>query len=167
MMEKCLRLLVVLATIFFASISLAGTYTVEFGDTLSGIAEKRCEKLASLKKLNPQIKNFNRIWPGQVINMPTDKEDIKDSWHSKLARINKPTQQASIVASSIIIKELLAIGVSDAGRINDWTFLSKKQPVYAATAEVKKVTLMKDLPLQYPNSPPFRYKIFSQKRSDP
>jgi LysM repeat protein len=46
------------------------TYIVQPGDTLSGIAEKFGISLADLEKANPQIPNFDRIFPGQVVHIP-------------------------------------------------------------------------------------------------
>ena len=45
------------------------TYIVTSGDTLSGIARKNGVSLAALIQINPQIKNSNKIYPGQVINL--------------------------------------------------------------------------------------------------
>lgn len=44
-------------------------YTVVRGDTLSGIASRLGVSLAALEAANP-MPNFNRIMPGQVINVP-------------------------------------------------------------------------------------------------
>ena len=46
------------------------TYTVQQGDTLSGIARRFGVSLADLERANPQITDPNRIFPGQVINIP-------------------------------------------------------------------------------------------------
>jgi LysM repeat protein len=46
------------------------TYVVKQGDTLSGIAEKFSVGLAALEAANPQIPDFNLIFPGQVIHIP-------------------------------------------------------------------------------------------------
>ena len=45
-------------------------YTVERGDTLSGIAREHGLSLAELTAANPQINNPNVIYPGQHINIP-------------------------------------------------------------------------------------------------
>lgn len=47
-----------------------GTYVVQKGDTLSGIASRFGITLSQLLALNPQITNPNLIYPGQVINVP-------------------------------------------------------------------------------------------------
>lgn len=45
-------------------------YTVQRGDTLSGIARRFGVSLADLLRANPQIDDPDRISPGQVINIP-------------------------------------------------------------------------------------------------
>jgi LysM repeat protein len=47
-----------------------GTYTVQRGDTLRKIAEKHNTTWQEIIKVNPQIKNANLIYVGQVINLP-------------------------------------------------------------------------------------------------
>lgn len=46
------------------------TYTVQAGDTLFTIAKKSAVTLNALIAANPQIKNPDIIFPGQVINIP-------------------------------------------------------------------------------------------------
>lgn len=48
-------------------------YVVKAGDTFLKIAKKNEVKLASLRAVNPQIKNIERIMPGQIINLPSVK----------------------------------------------------------------------------------------------
>jgi nucleoid-associated protein YgaU len=45
------------------------TYKVKKGDTLSSIAVAHKMTLKALEKKNPQIKNFDLIYPGEVINL--------------------------------------------------------------------------------------------------
>ncbi len=46
------------------------TYTVQPGDTLSGIAARFGVSLQAVINANPQITNPNLIFPGQVVNIP-------------------------------------------------------------------------------------------------
>ena len=48
----------------------AAKYTVQHGDTLSKIATKNETTVAALDAANPQIRNINRIYPGDVLNLP-------------------------------------------------------------------------------------------------
>jgi len=47
-----------------------GSYTVQSGDTLSGIAQRHGVSLAQLLQANPQITNPSLIHPGQQITIP-------------------------------------------------------------------------------------------------
>lgn len=59
-----------LPSIARASGDCGGSYTVQRGDYLRKIA-RLCETtLAALERANPDIKNPNRIYPGQVIQLP-------------------------------------------------------------------------------------------------
>ncbi len=44
--------------------------TVRQGDTLSGIAARNGVSLTALLRANPQIKNANRVYPGQKLTLP-------------------------------------------------------------------------------------------------
>jgi LysM repeat protein len=57
-------------------VSSATTYVVHKGDTLSGIAKRFGVSLSDLEAANPQIEDFDLIFPHQVINIPgPDSED--------------------------------------------------------------------------------------------
>lgn len=46
------------------------TYTIQKGDTLSGIAQKYGTNVSTLMSLNPYIKNANLIYAGKSLNLP-------------------------------------------------------------------------------------------------
>ncbi len=48
----------------------AGTYVVQWGESMRKIAARLNVSLADLLAVNPQIRNPNVIFPGQVINIP-------------------------------------------------------------------------------------------------
>lgn len=50
-------------------VAVTGKYTVKPGDTMSSIAEAHHITLGSLEAKNHQVKNFNLIYPGDVINL--------------------------------------------------------------------------------------------------
>ena len=56
------------------------SYTIKSGDTLSAIAKRYGVRLSEIKAANPNIKNLNKIRPGQKIKVP--KESIKGTGKS-------------------------------------------------------------------------------------
>ncbi len=69
-----------LAVILFittATVTLAAsTYTVKKGDSLWKIAVAHEVGLSEIKSANPTIKNYDLIYPGQVINIPTVNSSV-------------------------------------------------------------------------------------------
>lgn len=49
----------------------AATHTVVSGDSMWKIAKRYQVGLSEIKSANPQIKNYDLIYPGQIINIPT------------------------------------------------------------------------------------------------
>lgn len=47
------------------------TYTIKYGDTLSGIAKANNTDVNTLMSLNPYITNANKIYAGKTLNLPT------------------------------------------------------------------------------------------------
>lgn len=69
---------------------VAHTYTVQSGDTFSGIAKKHSLSLSELASLNPQIANINIISVGQKINVTKNgtaaapsTESVASGWEQK------------------------------------------------------------------------------------
>lgn len=60
---------VLVLPVLFLNVS-AATHTVASGDTLWKIANRYEVGLSEIKSANPQIKNFDLIYPGQSINIP-------------------------------------------------------------------------------------------------
>ena len=61
------------------TVSAAGsnvTHTVASGDSLWKIAVRYEVGLSEIKKANPQIKNYDLIYPGQIINIPATDASV-------------------------------------------------------------------------------------------
>lgn len=83
-----------------AAAGSSSKYTVVKGDTLTAIAKKYGVTLAELIKANPQIKDPNLIYPGQVINIPakpgaTTTVDNKDP-----KKVTEPNSTATTEAAA-------------------------------------------------------------------
>lgn len=53
---------------------MSSEYTVKSGDTLSAIAQRHQTTLSSLLRLNPDIDNPDRIFPGQQLKLPAEND---------------------------------------------------------------------------------------------
>jgi hypothetical protein len=84
----------------FAAVALAA-YLVQPGDTLSGIAASHSVSLAAVEAANPHISNFNLIFAGQTVELP--------SGSSATAVINggqaAPAQQSVSVKQSVPVQQ--------------------------------------------------------------
>lgn len=76
-MKKIWLIVLLFVAMLFSSSAIAAEYLVKAGDTLYGIAQKNAVTLASVKSVNPQIKNINRIQIGQKINLPEKSVRVK------------------------------------------------------------------------------------------
>lgn len=64
----------------------ATTHTVKRGDSLWKIAVSYQVGLSEIKAANPDIKNYNLIYPGQVINIPTVSSSVT-AFESEVVRL--------------------------------------------------------------------------------
>ena len=56
--------------------ALASTYTVQSGDTLSGIAARSGVSLSAIERANPKIHNPNLIYVNQQVNVPDGRSGV-------------------------------------------------------------------------------------------
>lgn len=68
------------------SASAAYVHTVEKGDSLWKIAVKYQVGFSEIKAANPNIKNYNLIYPGQQINVPTVSSSVT-AYESEVVRL--------------------------------------------------------------------------------
>lgn len=75
----CAVLITVMLFAVMGVTSFAATvHTVEKGDSLWKIAVRYQVGLSEIKAANPSIKNYNLIYPGQQINIPTVSSSVTD-----------------------------------------------------------------------------------------
>jgi len=75
-----------------------GKYTVQWGDTFSKIAQRYGVSVHSLWAANPYIWNINRIYPGQVLNVPatsTKPGSSDSSWFKIISTDYDPLVERS------------------------------------------------------------------------
>lgn len=69
-----------------AAVSASSTYTVKKGDSLWKIAVSYQIGLSEIKAENPTIKNYDLIYPGQIINIPTLNASV-DAYEREVVRL--------------------------------------------------------------------------------
>jgi hypothetical protein len=84
----------------FAAVALAA-YLVQPGDTLSGIAASHSVSLAAVEAANPHISNFNLIFAGQTIELPSGSSATAVISGSQAA----PAQQSVSVKQSVPVQQ--------------------------------------------------------------
>ena len=88
-MKKLLSLLVCVFTLLAlvsVSASAATYHTVVRGDTMWRIAVKHEVGLSEIKSANPEIKNPDLIYPGQVLTIPTTDSEVS-SFEDEVVRL--------------------------------------------------------------------------------
>src|SRR5580693_3794299 len=86
----------------FAAVALAA-YLVQPGDTLSGIAASHSVSLAAVEAANPHIANFNLIFAGQTIELPTGSSAATAITGAQSAPVRQsaPVQRSASVQHSV------------------------------------------------------------------
>ena len=89
----------------FAAVALAA-YLVQPGDTLSGIAASHSVSLAAVEAANPHISNYNLIFAGQTIELPTGSSAATAITGAQAAPVQQsaPVRQSAPVQRSVSVK---------------------------------------------------------------
>jgi LysM domain len=84
----------------FAAVALAA-YLVQPGDTLSGIAASHSVSLAAVEAANPHVSNFNLIFAGQSIELPSGSSAATAITGTQAV----PAQQSASVQHSVPVQQ--------------------------------------------------------------
>jgi uncharacterized YkwD family protein/spore coat assembly protein SafA len=74
------------------------THTVVSGDSMWRIATKYEVGLSEIKSANPQIKNYDLIYPGQIINIPTADSSVTGYEQEVIRLVNEIRTQNGLKA---------------------------------------------------------------------
>lgn len=91
-MKKRIALLLstlLLVPVLVTNAAAAATHTVVSGDSLWKIANKYQVGLSEIKSANPQIKNYDLIYPGQVISIPTTDASVTNYEQEVIRLVNE------------------------------------------------------------------------------
>ena len=107
----------------------AATHTVVSGDTLWKLAVKYEVGLSEIKRANPQIANFNLIYPGQIINIPTLDSKVTEFEQEVIRLVNDIRAENGLKALTHNW-ELSRVARYKSQDMKDNNYFSHTSPVY-------------------------------------
>lgn len=109
----------------------AATHTVASGDTLWKIANQYQVGLSEIKSANPQIKNYDLIYPGQKINIPTLDPTVTDYEQEVIRLVNEIRAKNGLKALAYDW-ELARVARYKSQDMKDNRYFSHTSPVYGS-----------------------------------
>lgn len=117
--------------------SAAATHTVVFGDSLWKIANKYQIGLSEIKQANPQIKNYDLIYPGQIINIPTVDSGVT-SYEQEVIRLVNNIRKEKGLNALTYDWELSRVARYKSQDMKDNNYFSHTSPVYGSPYQMMK-----------------------------
>lgn len=115
----------------------AATHTVVSGDTLWKIANRYEVGLSEIKSANPQIKNYDLIYPGQTINIPTVDASVTAFEQEIIRLVNEIRTQNGLKTLSYDW-ELSRVARIKSQDMKDNRYFSHNSPVYGTPFQMIK-----------------------------
>ena len=112
-------------------------YRVEKGDSLWKIAVKYEVGLSEIKSANPSIKNYDLIYPGQIINIPTVSSSVS-SYESEVIRLVNEIRQKNGLAPLIQDWQLSRVARYKSQDMRDLGYFSHTSPIYGSPFNMMK-----------------------------
>lgn len=115
----------------------AVTHTVVSGDTLWKLAVKYEVGISELKSANPQIQNFDLIYPGQAINIPTLDSGVT-SYEQEVIRLVNEIRAENGLKALTYDWELSRVARYKSQDMKDNKYFSHTSPVYGTPFQMIK-----------------------------
>ena len=113
------------------------THTVVSGDSLWKIAVKYQIGLSEIKNANPQIKNYDLIYPGQVINLPS-ADPTAVAYEQEVIRLVNGLRQENGLKPLSYDWELSRVARYKSQDMKDNRYFSHTSPVYGTPFQMIK-----------------------------
>lgn len=113
------------------------THTVVSGDSMWKIATKYQVGLSEIKAANPQIKNYDLIYPGQVINIPAQDSTIT-SYEQEVIRLVNEIRVENGLKALAYDWELSRVARYKSQDMKDNNYFSHTSPVYGTPFQMIK-----------------------------
>lgn len=121
----------------FSVNAFAATHTVVSGESLWKIAVKYQVGLSEIKSANPQIKNFDLIYPGQIINIPETDASVTAYEQQVIRLVNEIRGQNGLNALTYDW-ELSRVARYKSQDMKDNRYFAHTSPVYGTPGEMVK-----------------------------
>lgn len=107
----------------------AATHTVASGDTLWKIAVRYEVGLSEIKSANPQIKNYDLIYPGQIIQIPTTDTSVT-GYEQEVIRLVNDIRKENGLNALTYDWELSRVARYKSQDMKDNRYFAHNSPVY-------------------------------------
>lgn len=115
----------------------AATHTVVRGDTMWKVAVKYEVGLSEIKSANPQILNYNLIYPGQVINIPETDSKVA-SYEQEVIRLVNENRAENGLKPLTYDWELSRVARYKSQDMKDKKYFSHTSPTYGSPFQMIK-----------------------------
>ena len=113
----------------------AATHTVAQGESLWKIASKYQVGLSEIKGANPQIKNYDLIYPGQVIQIPTVDASVT-AYEQEVIRLVNEIRAENGLTALTYDWELSRVARFKSQDMKDNKYFAHNSPVYGTPFEM-------------------------------
>lgn len=121
----------------FSASAATKTHTVVSGDSLWKIATKYQVGLSEIKSANPQIKNYDLIYPGQKINIPSVDTSVT-AYEQEVIRLVNKIRTENGLKPLAYDWELGRVARYKSQDMKDNRYFSHTSPVYGSSFEMIK-----------------------------
>lgn len=115
----------------------AATHTVVSGDSMWKIAKRYQVGLSEIKNANPQIQNFDLIYPGQVINIPTPDAAVT-AYEQEVIRLVNEIRAENGLNALTYDWELSRVARIKSQDMKDNRYFAHNSPVYGTPFQMIK-----------------------------
>ena len=123
--------------LLFSSVASASTHTVIKGDSMWKIAVKYEIGLSELKSENPNIKNPELIYPGQIINIPSKDNEVLN-YENEVIRLVNEIRVKNGLSELKSDWELSRVARFKSQDMKDNNYFSHTSPVYGSPFQMMK-----------------------------
>lgn len=139
-MKKILSIILVtvmLLAAFATEAFAATTHKVEKGDSLWRIAVKYQIGLSEIKAANPTIKNYDLIYPGQIINIPTVDSTVT-AYEKEVVRLVNEIRSENGLKPLTIDWQLSRVARYKSQDMSSIGYFSHTSPTYGSPFEMMR-----------------------------